>query len=185
MPGPVFLSGERVSLRPPGESDVAFLQHHHNDPGIRQLMPRVYPQSIDAIREEYVEGDDEAVRLLACSGDDADADRLGFCSLSDVDQDMGRAEVDVWFAQDVQGLGFAAEALELLIEYAFDELRLHRLEAATTGTNDRSQALFDRLAFVEEGRRRDYYYLGGDYVDRVEYGLLEPEWREGDPDDPK
>jgi RimJ/RimL family protein N-acetyltransferase len=177
MPGPVFLSGDRVSLRPPQESDVDFFQYHYNDPGLRQSIPMVYPQSRDDIREQYVDWTDEAVRLLACSGDDADADRLGFCSLSEMDHDMGRATVDVWFAPDVRGLGFATEALELLVDYAFDELRFHRLDANAIATNDRSQDVFDSLGFTEEGRRVDYYFLDGEYVDRMEYGLLEDEWR--------
>ncbi|WP_135364802.1 GNAT family N-acetyltransferase [Halosimplex halophilum] len=189
MPGPVFLRGERVTLRPPEDEDVEFLQRTHNDPAVRRSMPRVHPQNRAAIREEYVESDG-TVGLLICesdgrgegerggdgASDENDPDRLGFCALFDIDADSGRAEVGAWLAPDAEGQGYATEALSLLVEYAFAERRLDRLNAGRLATNDRSAALLDRLGFVEEGRRRGYYFVGGERVDRVEYGLLAEEW---------
>lgn len=189
MPGPVFLRGERVTLRPPEEEDLDFLQRTHNDPAVRRSMPRVRPQQREATREEYVEGADGTVGLLVCggAGDDGESgggvgegetnpERLGFCALFDLDTDSGRGEVGAWLAPDAEGQGYATEALALLIDYAFDERRLHRLNAGRLATNDRSAALLDRLGFSEEGRRAEYYFVGGEYVDRVEYGLLESDW---------
>ncbi|WP_459193481.1 GNAT family N-acetyltransferase [Halosimplex sp. J119] len=179
MPGPVFLRGERVTLRPPEEEDLNFLQRTHNDPAVRQSMPRVHPQNRDATREEYVEGSEGTVGLLICDGDDPDAERLGFCALFDVSTDSGRAEVGVWLDPAAEGQGYATEALSLLVDYAFNERRLHRLNAGRLATNDRSTALLERLGFTEEGRRREYYFVGGEFVDRVEYGLLTSEWDDG------
>ncbi|WP_415379544.1 GNAT family N-acetyltransferase [Halosimplex sp. TS25] len=187
MPGPAFLRGERVTLRPPEDEDLDFLQRTHNDPDVRRSMPRVHPQNREATREEYVEGFDESVGLLICDGADddgergegeaaADPERLGFCALFRMDADSGRAEVGAWLAPDAEGQGYATEALSLLIDYAFAERRLHRLNAGRLATNDRSAALLERLRFVEEGRREDFYFVGGEYVDRVEYGLLASDW---------
>ncbi|MFC7140899.1 GNAT family N-acetyltransferase [Halosimplex aquaticum] len=179
MPGPVFLRGDRVTLRPPEDEDLDFLQRNHNDPDVRRSMPRVHPQNREATREEYVEGYDESVGLLICDGEAGDTERLGFCALFAIDGDSGRAEVGAWLAPDAEGQGYATEALSLLVDYAFDERRLDRLNAGRLATNDRSAALLDRVGFVEEGRRREYYYVGGEHVDRVEYGLLASEWDDG------
>lgn len=176
MPGPVFLSGDRVTLRPPEEGDLDFLNRNHNDPAVRGSMPRVHPQRRADTRGEYLEQNDAATGLLACRGDDPDADRLGFCALFRIDEDSGRAEVGVWFAPDAQGQGYATEAVELLADHAFAERRFHRLDAGAMATNDRSRALLERVGFTEEGRRRDYYFVDGEHVDRVEYGLLTTEW---------
>jgi RimJ/RimL family protein N-acetyltransferase len=189
MPGPVFLRGDRVTLRPPEESDVAFLARCHNDPAVRRSMPRVYPKRRADIREEHVEGEEDTVGLLVCAGerDDGaagpdetrgdDPERPGFCALFAVDTDSGRAEVGAWLAPEAEGRGYATDALSTLVAYAFDERRFHRLNAGRMATNDRSGALLDRLGFTEEGRRREYYFAGGEFVDRVEYGLLADEWR--------
>ncbi|WP_436931799.1 GNAT family N-acetyltransferase [Halosimplex halobium] len=198
MPGPVFLRGDRVALRPPEDEDLEFLQRNHNDPAVRRSMPRVHPQNRGATREEYVESDTSVTLLICDDGGNADGDdsaRLGFCALFDVDTDSGRAEVGAWLAPDAEGEGYATEGLSLLVGHAFDERRLDRLNAGRLATNDRSAALLDRLGFVEEGRRRGYYFVGtvasetqradgsaagasvdGERVDRVEYGLLADEW---------
>lgn len=180
MPGPVFLSGDRVTLRPPEESDLDFLNRNHNDHRVRRSMPRVHPQRREDTRGEYLEGSETATGLLACRGEGPEADRLGFCALFRIDEDSGRAEVGVWFAPEAQGQGYATDALELLVGHAFDERRFHRLEAGAMATNDRSRALLERVGFSEEGRRRDYYFVAGEHVDRVEYGLLAGEWRSGE-----
>jgi RimJ/RimL family protein N-acetyltransferase len=177
MPGPVFLRGDRVTLRPPEDDDLAFLQRNHNDPAVRRSMPHVHPQNREATREEYVEGGDGTVGLLVCDGDGPDPDRLGFCTLFDIERSSGRAEVGAWLAPEAEGKGYAADAVATLIEHAVAERRLERLNAGRLATNDRSAALLDRLGFREEGRRRAYYFVGGEYVDRVEYGLLADEWR--------
>ncbi|QPV64904.1 GNAT family N-acetyltransferase [Halosimplex litoreum] len=176
MPGPVFLRGDRVTLRPPEDEDLDFLQRNHNDPAVRRSMPRVHPQNREATREEYVEGGDGTVGLLVCDGDGANPDRLGFCALFDIERTSGRGEVGAWLAPEARGEGHATEALSLLVDYAFAERRLERLNAGRLATNGRSAALLDRLGFVAEGRRRGYYFVGGERVDRVEYGLLGDEW---------
>ena len=178
MPGPVFLRGDRVTLRPPEEADLDFLQRCHNDPAVRQSMPRIYPQTREDTREEYLGQADDATGLLICAGDDADADRLGFCALFLIDEDSGRAEVGVWLAPEAEEQGYATDAIATLVTYAFEERRLNRVNAGRLATNDRSGALLDRVGFSEEGRRREYYFVEGEYVDRVEYGLLAEEWRE-------
>lgn len=184
MPGPVFLRGDKVTLRPPEEADLDFLQRNHNDPAVRRSMPRVHPQTREDTREEYVEGFDETVGLLICGDGGADAgdgdgpDRLGFCALFGIDEDSGRAEVGAWLAPEAEGQGYATEGVELLVDYAFEERRFNRLNAGRMATNDRSAALLARLGFTEEGRRREYYFVDGEFVDRVEYGLLADEWRE-------
>jgi RimJ/RimL family protein N-acetyltransferase len=176
MPGPVFLRGDRVTLRPAEDEDLDFLQRNHDDPAVRRSMPRVHPQNREATREEYVEGGDGTVGLLVCDGDEVDPDRLGFCALFDIERTSGRAEVGAWLAPGAEGQGYATDAVATLIEYAFAERRLERLNAGRLATNHRSAALLDRLGFREEGRRREYYFAGGERVDRVEYGLLADEW---------
>lgn len=176
MPGPVFLRGDRVTLRPPAEDDLDFLQRCHNDPDVRLSMPRVHPQSREDTREEYVEATDDATGLLICAGDDDDPDRLGFCALFRINEDSGRAEVGAWLAPEAEGHGYATDGVSTLVSYAFEERRLNRLNAGRLSTNERSGALLDRLGFAEEGCRREYCYVDGEYVDRMEYGLLAEEW---------
>jgi [ribosomal protein S5]-alanine N-acetyltransferase len=66
-----------------------------------------------------------------------------------------------------EGKGVLREALEVAIEYVFDELEFHRIEANYIPTNERSGNLLRRLGFSVEGYARDYLFLGGRWRDHV------------------
>lgn len=65
------------------------------------------------------------------------------------------------------GQGLMHEALTRTIDYAFGELRLHRLMANYLPTNERSGRVLRRLGFVVEGYARDYLFIGGQFRDHV------------------
>lgn len=65
------------------------------------------------------------------------------------------------------GQGFMHEALGAVIEYAFVELRLHRIMANYVPENERSARVLRRSGFVVEGYARDYLFVGGRFRDHV------------------
>lgn len=174
MPGPVFLRGDTVSMRTLEREDLDFLQTHRNHPEVRRMLGRVYPQNRDKVEQDFEGYMSNAVNLLAC----VDGERVGFVALFDWNESSGHAELAYWVAPDQQGNGYATEAVELAVEYAFDERRCHRLDAGAHETNEASRALLEGLGFEEEGRRREHVFLDGEYVDTVLYGLLADEWRD-------
>lgn len=68
------------------------------------------------------------------------------------------------------------EALPVLIDHAFGEIGLHRIEADVDPRNEASLKALRRLCFVEEGRLRERWRVGGEPPDSVLLGLLAPEW---------
>jgi ribosomal-protein-alanine N-acetyltransferase len=75
-----------------------------------------------------------------------------------------------------EGRGFAREAVEAVIAYAFGTLNLHRLTANYHPANERSGGLLRRLGFVVEGYARDMTYLRGTWRDHVLTSLTNPRW---------
>jgi RimJ/RimL family protein N-acetyltransferase len=111
---------------------------------------------------------------------EADEDRrvpVGAVIFISVDESAGTASLAYWILPEFQGEGFGSEAVDLLLEYGFDELRLHRVQAHSLATNEGSIGLLESLGFEPEGRSRERQYLDGEYVDVLRYGLLEDEWR--------
>lgn len=174
MPGATFLRGENVTLRTVEEADVEFLRDTINDPEVREGLLTAKPLNGRQEREYFEEriSSDETVSLLICEGDDP----AGTIGLNDVDQRTGTCEIGLWLAPEYHGRGYGTEASRLLTGYAFDELRMHRVQARVLADNVASRRIWEKLGFAEEGVHRDEAYRGGRHVDVHYYGVLDEEW---------
>ncbi|WP_436925321.1 GNAT family N-acetyltransferase [Halosimplex amylolyticum] len=185
MPGPVFLRGDGVTLRPVEESDYEFFRRHANHPDVRPGFGGGAPATADDIadRIEAMQDDDDSETFLVCAadGDDsASVQRVGEAFCFDLYEQRGSVEIGYWIAPDHQGNGYATAAAERLVEYCFAERRLHKVDARVLAFNDGSRRVLEKVGFESEGRRRDEYYVDGEYVDAELYGLVADEW--GGPD---
>lgn len=180
MPGPVFVDGERVSLRTVEEGDLEFLQAQVNDPRVRRPIGRSQPLNGPQEREFFDEVvcDDETVHLLVV----ADDRPVGMVGLDPIELESRRAELGYWIAPDAQAQGYGTEAVRLLVGYGFDQLGLHRIAARVFAFNEPSARLLERVGFTREGSHRDDVFVDGTYHDTHWYGLLEREWRAGEMD---
>ncbi|KAK3369507.1 acyl-CoA N-acyltransferase [Lasiosphaeria ovina] len=82
----------------------------------------------------------------------------------------------VALAEPFQNKGYGAEAIAWALDWAFDFAGMHRVELGTASYNARALAVYDRLGFTREGRRRESIYSNGKWHDLVEFGMLEAEW---------
>ncbi len=88
-----------------------------------------------------------------------------------------KGEIGYWLSADQQGKGLATRACRVLVDYAFDELRLNRLEVHVQPQNSRSRAIPERLGFKQEGVMRQAARLYDRYIDLVLYAMLASEWQ--------
>ena len=82
-----------------------------------------------------------------------------------------------WVGASFQGKGLVTKACSALIDQAFREWRVNRVEIRCATGNDRSRAIPERLGFTQEGTLRGAEWLYDHFTDLVVYGLLEDEWR--------
>jgi len=106
---------------------------------------------------------------------ESDDSIIGTCTLAALSATHQRAELGYAIARRMWGRGYAAEATEAVVRFAFDTLELHRLEADVDPRNDVSRRCLARLGFREEGYLRERYHLYGEIQDAVLYGLLRSE----------
>jgi len=175
MPGAVFQAGDRVDLHTVEEEDLDVFARAHSDPDVRVPLAIDAPENRDALEERFEEeiSDDETVHLLAC----VDGEAVGATMFVRVHESHGTAELAYWVLPEYQREGYGSEAVSLLLEYGFDELRLNRVQAHCLATNEPSRGLLESLGFEQEGRSRERQFQGGKYVDTLQYGLLADEWR--------
>ena len=72
--------------------------------------------------------------------------------------------------------GYGAQALKMLLRFAFTELNLYRVSANVQEYNEAAIALLKKFGFVEEVRRRQGIERDGRRWDLLTFGLLEEEW---------
>jgi RimJ/RimL family protein N-acetyltransferase len=174
MPGPCFIDGDQISLHTLERDDLPFIQAYRNHPEVRRLLGRDRPQNADELDSDFEGYMSSAVNLVVCR----DEEPVGFVALFDWAESSGRVRIGYWIAPDHQGNGYASEATELAIDYAFEDRRCHKIVASAQARNDASRGLLESLGFTQEGRLRDHVFLDGKYVDRIMYGLLDSEWKQ-------
>ncbi len=87
-----------------------------------------------------------------------------------------RVEIGYWISQKFQGRGIVTAACRAVIDHAFDEWDLHRVEIHCATGNEKSCAIPRRLGFQFEGMLREAQLLNGKYVDINVYGMLVQDW---------
>jgi RimJ/RimL family protein N-acetyltransferase len=73
----------------------------------------------------------------------------------------------VIFNPNYWGKGFGAEALELLLDFGFSVLNLNTIELEVFSFNKRAQACYNKVGFIEIGRKREAHFINGIYHDII------------------
>lgn len=79
-------------------------------------------------------------------------------------------------SENQQGNGYATEAVTAVVQYAFTQLKLHRVMANYIPTNERSGQVLRRAGFTVEGYARDYLFLNGRWQDHIMTAIVNPKW---------
>ncbi len=83
-----------------------------------------------------------------------------------------KCEIGYKISSDYQGQGYAHEGIGRVLQIAFEELELRRIEAYCMPDNAPSIHLLESLDFLLEGRLRKYVQINGQYEDHLIYSLL-------------
>lgn len=111
---------------------------------------------------------------------DKETNRLiGDCSIKLDSLDPRIAEVGCSISCDYQKKGIAREALESLFDYAFRELKVHRISAITDCENAACIKLLERLKMRREGHYVKNVWFKGGWGSEYSYAILEDEWNNG------
>lgn len=107
-----------------------------------------------------------------------DDDRIvGRITLSNVVRGpMQSATVGYWVSEAENSRGLASHALHEMLHKAFDDMRLHRIEAGTLLDNVRSQQVLEHNNFVRYGTAPEYLYIDGAWRDHALFQRINHAW---------
>jgi [ribosomal protein S5]-alanine N-acetyltransferase len=98
---------------------------------------------------------------------------IGGVTLSNVRRGVAQAcSVGYWMGASHARQGLMSRAMRALIPFSFNNLRLHRIEAACIATNAASIRLLEKSGFQREGYARQYLCINGMWQDHLLYARL-------------
>jgi len=84
--------------------------------------------------------------------------------------------IGYWIDEEVAGLGLTPEAAVVVLQFAFETLRLHRVEIAIIPRNAASRRVVDKLDLRNEGVAIGFLEINGEWEDHVRYAMTAEEW---------
>jgi RimJ/RimL family protein N-acetyltransferase len=176
-PGPA--ESPRLSLRPvePEHRDALFAIHADDE--IARYLPYGAwrtPADADAWFERIRKRQEQDGLVQFVIIERQSQKVIGCCLLFGVDKVHGRAEIGYVLGRPHWGAGFMREALSSLLNFAFADLGLRRIEAQTDPLNAASNRVLLRLGFKQEGLLRERAVIQGQVKDSLMFGLLRHEW---------
>jgi [ribosomal protein S5]-alanine N-acetyltransferase len=138
------------------------------------FTPEYWERQIDRNIDEFYS--DQSVRMFIF--EQANPKRaIGNVSLGNIVRNAAHfCYLGYGLAEDMQGKGYATEAVNAVVQYAFNEMKLHRVMANYIPTNERSGKVLRRAGFVVEGYARDYLFLNGKWQDHIMTAIVNPKW---------
>jgi ribosomal-protein-alanine N-acetyltransferase len=102
---------------------------------------------------------------------------IGIFQVRETEPGFGTAEWGFAIGSPYWGTGVFEEGAQLVLEFAFDTLDVHRLEARAAVRNGRGTGALLKLGAVPEGVLRKSFLRNGEYLDQVLYAIVEDDWR--------
>jgi RimJ/RimL family protein N-acetyltransferase len=170
------IQGKKVLLRQPIESDV---MDYYNVETSKELI-RMYGGNTREIKPKTMENAQNFVN-------DIRSNKLEWCvefegrligqarlTVSEVDN---RARFAVgMFDPTVWGMGLGTEITQLVLQYAFDKLNLHRVDLRVLQYNKRAIKCYEKCGFIQEGIEREGALIEGKYETDVIMSILDREY---------
>ena len=173
-----MLKGRLVRLAAPLDADFAAMAAWHGDGDfLRQLdgepaAPRTEAQLKKRWTEKAGTGCDYYFTLRQLDGDRL----VGYAGLSGILWNQGAGWLEMAVAPGEQGRGYGRDGLAAVLDFAFGELNLRRVQLTVFGYNARAIALYEKVGFQREGSFREFLLRDGRTHDMLLYGMLRREW---------
>lgn len=165
-----MIAGERVQLREIEEEDLEVIVAWRNDPEILKWLFSYLPLCMSKQRtwyKTYVEDDTQQIFAV-----EVGKKSVGTVGLSHIDYRNQRAELGILMDKNWQKKGIGREALNLLIEFAWNEMNLRKIKALVLKENEAAIKLYKSCGFVEEGVLKEEIYKNGEFKDVIVMALM-------------
>lgn len=161
-----------VTLRPLERADLHFVHVLNNNRSVMSYWFEEPYESFVELEELYRKHihDGSERRFII---EDAERAPVGLVELVEIDQLHRRAEFAIMVSPDHQGRGYARQATQLAINYAFRVLNLYKLYLLADVDNLRAIAIYEQAGFRREAVLVDEFFSDGRYRSAVRMCLFQ------------
>jgi RimJ/RimL family protein N-acetyltransferase len=136
------------------------------------------PFSVARTRSRMEKDENDANTVTFALRTLTDEHLIGFVALDGIEWLHRIAFVGIGIGErDYWGKGYGADAMRLILRYAFEALRLHKVTLDVFEYNQRAYHTYLKVGFIEEGRAREYLHRDGRRWDLIYMGILREEWQ--------
>lgn len=172
------LYGPRVVLRAPQQSDKLDRLARGSHPEYYRMLgidrPSTAAVTGEAVEQWYERVERNPLHWMV----EVEKRCVGTAQLHHLDEHSRRARYAIaLFDGSAWNRGIGTEVTRLVLWYAFETLRLHRVDLRVLDSNRRALRLYEKCGFVHEGRERDSVLVGDQWQDDILMGILEDEYR--------
>ncbi len=171
-----FINTERLQLRAIQEIDLDDLYTLRTNASVLKYLNRekdTIEKTTSILTQiiNNVKNNDAITWAINIKGDTR---LIGTIGLWQVDKFNHKAELGYMTLSDHWGKGYVSEALKPVMDYGFEHMRLHRIEAEVNPENAASIRVLEKHGFVREGYYKEDYYYNGEFLDSARYGIITP-----------
>ncbi len=174
-PFPVITT-DRLILRKAELDDAPEILFFRSDPEMLKYIDREPATTIDQAKDwlqMVIDNSDNNTAIswnITLKDDDT---TIGNIALWRLIREHYRAEIGYVLHPDYWHKGIMAEAMAAVVDYAFNTMGLHSIEANTNPENKASQRVLERAGFVREAYFTEDYYFNGKFTDSAIYCLVD------------
>jgi [ribosomal protein S5]-alanine N-acetyltransferase len=170
-----ILSTERLLLRAITNDDANEIFFLRSDKEVLRYLDKAPAKSVDEAKEfiERIKKDqannDGILWGITLKDNPLIIGTIGYWRMQ---KEHYRSEVGYVLHPSYQGKGIMNEAMQTVLKYGFEKMKLHSVEANVNPSNAASIKLLEKNEFVREGYFRENYYYNGRFLDSAIYSLL-------------
>ena len=173
-PFPVLVT-ERLKLRQLTSADADAIFRLRSDKQVNQFLARNQYTSLQEAGA-FINKINRSIHnnewIYWAIGFKNDEKLIGTICLWNIQPENYRAEIGYELHPDFWGRGIMKEAMPKVIEYGFNVLKLHSIEADVAPGNSQSVLLLEKNGFIKEGHFKEATFFKGSFADRAVYSLI-------------
>jgi len=178
VPDKIELKYENIVLRNYSEEDYDFFKDMLSDPKTAEFL--IYPPAgwtQDLVKKRY-ENRIELQKKDKCVGFSilVEGELVGECGIFDLDLDHKHARFGIIIHHPFWGKKVGTTARLLCFQFAFEELRLHRLTTGTFAENFRVRNFYEKLGIKLEAILKEAFYVKNEFKDNYLFAIFESDW---------